>query len=154
MPSFSGVLDVFSVDWEAVVTPRRSQARSAAAGRKLSLPWNMSAHRKAGRLALAEMMHSHGANRHLGYDLAGKPREHAGEHSKDFKAIRAAARREAEAMLDDATLDNALDTRIVNNILGRLHDSTPRVRLAGLCIYLWTIRDAGENSPLRHTARC
>ena len=45
-----------------------------------------------------------------------KPREHAGEHSKDFKAIRAAARREAEAMLDDATRDNALDTRIVNKI--------------------------------------
>ena len=137
---FQWCADVSSVDLESS-DPEMIASALGSCGQEDDPP-DMST--ESGRLALAEMLHSHGAKSPLWDDLAGKPREHAGEHSKDFKAIRAAARRVAEDMLDDAKRDNALDTRIVNKIgqTARQYASGT----AGLWDHLRTIRDAGENA--------
>lgn len=71
---------------------------------------------EADRLHWACMLRDYGAKAPMWTGEAGKPREYASETSKDFRALRAEARREAEALLDDAHREAMLDSRVVNAI--------------------------------------
>lgn len=69
-----------------------------------------------GKLTLAICMFDYGAKSPLWSDGAGKPSEYASDKGKPFLRLRAAARREAERMLDDSERDHVLDTRVVNAV--------------------------------------
>lgn len=67
------------------------------------------------RLAWACILRDYGHKSPMWSGEAGKPRRDACE-DKAFRSLRAAARREAEALLDGDTRELALDTKIVNAI--------------------------------------
>lgn len=72
-------------------------------------------------LMWAEVLHSYGAKSPMWSGDAGRVNKHnyydrPGEEHRPFRDIRAAARREAEALLDSDYRDNLLDTRIVNKL--------------------------------------
>jgi hypothetical protein len=101
---------------------------------------------ESGRLAMAEMLFSCGHKSPLWDNCAGEPvAEHdsASEHSKAFRSLRAQARKEGEAMLQDDARDQALDMRIVNKI-----GQTAREYAMGdgLWVALRRIQEAGESA--------
>ncbi len=72
-------------------------------------------------IMLAEVCHSYGAKSPMWDDSAGPVNEHnrhnnPGEEHRPFRTLRAAARREAESLLDTDTRDHLLDNKIVNQI--------------------------------------
>jgi len=99
---------------------------------------------ESGCVALAEMLFSYGAKSPLWGDCSGNPREHASEDSKDFRSLRAEARRQAEAMLDDSNRDHVLDTKIVNGIGQTSREYSQGT--AALWDTLRKIRDKGDDA--------
>lgn len=95
-------------------------------------------------LCIAEAMFSYGAKSPLWSDGAGKPRDGASDDSRDFRSLRAAARRVAEDMLDDSTRDDVLDSRIVNAIGQTAREFAQGT--SGLWDALRRIRDAGDQA--------
>ena len=132
--------EVSSVDLDN--TPTESMISAVRSCGSEDDPPDMST--EQGRLALAEMLFSYGAKSPLWGDDAGNPRDFASEDSKDFRALRASARRFAESMLDDSERDSVLDTRIVNAIGQTARQYAQGTE--GLWDKLREIRDMGDNA--------